>query len=80
MRPVDHPGVGVGHKVEVHGIHLVDLHHLHHRTPVFSRDAVTGIPPHSLLVTTQTSPFCHGSQQLLCARPASHPGIQVRLG
>ena len=28
MRPVDHPGIGVGHKVEVHGIHLVDLHHL----------------------------------------------------
>jgi hypothetical protein len=29
MRSVHHPGLGVGHELEVHGVHLVDLHHLH---------------------------------------------------
>ena len=30
MRAVHHPCVGVRNELEVHGIHLIDLHHLQH--------------------------------------------------
>lgn len=37
MRPVDHPGIGVGHKMEVHGVHLIYLHHLQPASEAVSR-------------------------------------------